>query len=308
MKNKTILITGGAGFIGSHTADAFIKLGAKVIIVDNLSSGKKTNIPKEAVFYKISVANSKIENIFKRHKPNLVYHFAFNVNVPESVNNPLVELESIEGSLRVFEASRKHGVKRIVFASSDFIYGNTSDLPAKETQPFNAVAPYAVSKYAIENYLQYYMQQFKIDIVIFRYSTVYGPRQIKGAMTDYIIKLASGKQASFWGNGEKTRDYIYIDDVVKANVLASKISLNKFYIFNISTGKETSLNSLYSLIAKKLKKKSNPIYLSDRPGEKMRSSSDNSRFNKVTGWKPKYSLEKGIDHKIEDVLSNNFES
>lgn len=303
IKDETIVITGGAGFIGSYTAEALLLKGAKVIIIDNLSTGREENIPKKAVFVEMNIADPKISEVFEKYKPSYVYHFAFNVNVPGSVKNPLIELESIEGSLRIFEASKVVGVKRLIFASSEFVYGNTENLPAKETEPFDPVAPYAISKYTVENYLKYYANTSNMQAVIFRYSTVYGPRQKKGAMTDYIRQLSTDRQAEFWGDGEKTRDYLYISDVVEANLLALTVALNRNHVFNLGRGEETSLNQLYELIADKLGKKPKPIYHPDRPGEKNRSSLDSSRFRKLSGWKPKVSLSEGLDIKITDFLA-----
>lgn len=295
LKDKKILITGGAGFIGSHTSDALIKNGAKVIIIDNLVTGRKENLNPRAKFYNLNIADPKIEEIFQKEKPEIIYHFAFNVLVPKSVENPLMDMDSIAGSVNILKNAQKYGVKKIIFASSGFIYGNTPNLPAKESEPMQPVSPYAVSKNTVENYLRYFNKAHGLPYVILRYSAVYGPRQVTGAMADYIRKLLKGDQAEIWGNGTKTRDYIYIDDVVRVNLLALNIA-NNFPgpVFNVGTGIETTLNELYKKIAKLLNKPANPIYLPDRPGEQIRYSLDYSKIKNVLGWEPLISLDGGL--------------
>jgi UDP-glucose 4-epimerase len=300
LKNKKILATGGAGFIGSHTVDALVKRGAKVIIVDNLVTGRKENLNPRAKFYKLNIADQKIENIFKKEKPEIIYHFAFNVLVPKSVENPLVDVDSIVGSINILKNAQKYGVKKIIFSSSGFIYGNTKNLPAKETEPVDPISPYVVAKNAVENYLRFFNKAYGLPYVIFRYAAVYGPRQVTGAMADYIRKLAAGKQAEIWGDGTKTRDYVFIDDVVRANLLVLDLPGNyPDPVFNIGTGIETTLNELYWKIARLLKKEPKPIYLPDRPGEQIRYSLDYSKIKEALGWEPKYNLEEGLRLKLK---------
>jgi UDP-glucose 4-epimerase len=305
IKNKKILVTGGAGFIGSHTVDALIGQGAKVVIVDNLITGRKENLNPKEKFYKINIADPGLEKIFQKEKPEIVYHFAFNVLVPESVENPLIDMDSIAGAINILKNARKYGVKKIIFSSSGFIYGNNKNLPIKETEPMQPISSYAVAKDTVENYIRFFNTVYNLPYVILRYSTVYGPRQVKGAMSDYIQKLARGSQAKIWGDGRKTRDYVYIDDVVSANLLALKVSSGfPEPVFNIGTGRETSLNDLYKKIAKLLKKKAGPVYLSDRTGELIRYSLNWSKAKRIMGWKPKYDLEKGLKLRIKDYVDN----
>jgi UDP-glucose 4-epimerase len=300
LQNKKILVTGGAGFIGSHTVDALVRRGANVVIVDNLLTGRRENLNSKAKFYETNIADLNLEKIFEEEKPEIIYHFAFNVLVPKSVENPLFDMDSIAGSINILKNARKYGVKKIVFASSGFIYGNTKNLPAKETEPMDPVSPYTVAKYTVENYIRFFNKAYGLPYVIFRYAAVYGPGQVTGAMADYIRKLSSDKQAEIWGDGSKTRDYVFVDDVVLANLLALDIPADYLGpVFNLGTGIETTLNDLYKKIAKLLKKDSNPIYFPDRPGEQMRYSLDHSKFNKVIGWKPKVALEEGLKKILE---------
>jgi UDP-glucose 4-epimerase len=295
LQNKKILITGGAGFIGSHTADTLIKRKAKVIIIDNLVTGRKENLNPKAKFYKLNIANPKIESIFQKEKPEVIYHFAFNVLVPKSVENPLLDMDSIVGAVNILKNVQKYGVQKIIFSSSGFIYGNNKNLPIKESEPIDPISPYVVAKNTVENYLKFFNKTYSLSYVILRYSTVYGPRQVKGAMADYIRKLAAGQQAEIWGDGTKTRDYVYIDDVIRANLLSLNLPLDyPDPVFNIGTSIETRLNDLYKKIARLLKKEPKPIYLPDRPGEQVRYSLDYSKFNKALGWEPIINLDEGL--------------
>jgi len=305
LKNRKFLVTGGAGFIGSHTVDALIEQGSNVIIIDNLVTGKKENINPKAKFYNLNITNSQIEKIFQEERPEFIYHFAFNVLVPKSVENPLMDMDSIAGAINILQNAKKYNVKKIVFTSSAFLYGNTKNLPATEVEPIMPISPYIVSKRAVENYLEFYKRAFNLSYVILRYSTVYGPRQFTGAMTDYIRKLSADKQAEMYGDGEKTRDYIYIEDVIKANLLALDISpdfLNP--IFNIGTSIETTLNDLYKKIAEILDKEAKPIYLPDRPGEQYRYSLDYSKAKRELNWEPRISIEEGLKKRVAYYQQN----
>lgn len=307
LKDKNFLVTGGAGFIGSHTVDALIKEGAKVAIIDNLVTGRKENLNPKAKFYNLNIADPQVEKVFQEEKPEFIYHFAFNVLVPKSVENPLLDMDSIAGAINILQNAKKYGAKKIILSSSGFLYGNTKNLPAKETEPVIPVSPYIVSKQAVESYLEFYRIAFNLPYVILRYSAVYGPRQITGAMADYIRKLASGKQAEMYGDGEKTRDYVYIEDVIRANLLALEVSPDfPTPIFNIGTGMETTLNDLYKKIAQILNKEAKPIYLPDRPGEQYRYSLDCAKARKELGWQPKYNLEEGLKKRVA-YYQQNFE-
>jgi UDP-glucose 4-epimerase len=301
LKNKKILVTGGAGFIGSHTIDVLIQKGAKVVILDNLSTGKKENIHKKAKFYKANIADPKIENIFQKEKPEIVYHFAFNVQVPESVKNPLLDKDSIIGSINIFENAKKYGAKKLIFASSGFIYGNNNNLPIKEGEPMEPVSSYSVAKKTAENYLMFFRKVHGLPGIVLRYATIYGPGQVRGAMSDYIRKLAAGRQAKIWGDGQKTRDYVYIDDVVGVNIAVLDLPDSyKDPIFNVGTGKEITLNQVYKRIAELLGKAPKPIYLSDRPGEQIRYCLDCTKIKKALGWQAEYNIENGLILRLKE--------
>ncbi len=293
---RIYLVTGGAGFIGSHLVDALIEKGHRVSVIDSLVSGRTENINPQAKFYKADFNDSEIDGIFDAEKPETVYHLAFNTNVPLSVREPFYDAQSITGSVKILENCRRIKIAKIIFSSSGFIYGNTDNFPTKENEPFKPIAPYSISKYAVEQYLHFYQNVYAVPFVIFRFATVYGPRQIGQALNAYIEKIFKDERAELYGEKPKTRDYIFVKDVVAALLLALDYNLEPSVepIFNVGTGKETSLSEAYALIAKLLSKKNEPIYKPGRPGELERYCLDYSKIKKIFGWKPKYDLETGL--------------
>lgn len=310
LKNAKILVTGGAGFIGSHTVDALIARGAEVLVIDNLSTGRKDNLNPKAKFYEMNLADTELEEILEKERPEIIYHFAFFVLVPKSVEDPTLDMDVLTGTVRILKKIKElNCAKKFVFASSGFVYGNTPNLPVKEIEPIDPVSPYVVAKQAIENYLRFYRKTFGLPYVILRYSAVYGPRQVTGAMADYIRKLAADQQAEMWGDGNKTRDYVYIEDVVRANLMALDVSDDHPEpIFNIGTAKETTLNEVYRKIAVLLGKKAKPIYQPDRPGEQMRYCLDYSKIKKELGWEPKVGLDEGLEKLLKSGSAYNAKS
>lgn len=303
LKGKKILVTGGAGFIGSKTVNAFLERGAKVVVVDDLSAQNKV-MNEKTTFYNVNIASPELEDVFKKEQPEIVYHFAFNVLVYKSLEAAIGK-ESVEAGLNLLSNCQKYGVKKIIFASSGFVYGNTKNIPTKETDPINP-ASYTISKNTVENYIKLFNEKYGLKYVIFRYTTVYGPGQVAGAMSDYIRKLSINQQSDIWGDGTKTRDYVYIDDVVKANVLALELPEDfKDPVFNVSTAKETSLNDLYSMIAHLLGKEAKPNYLPDRAGEQLRYALDYSKIKNALGWEPHYKLEEGLKKRLKEEGYNH---
>ncbi|HEX9246299.1 MAG TPA: NAD-dependent epimerase/dehydratase family protein [bacterium] len=295
LRDAKVLVTGGAGFIGSHTTDALLRAGAGVVVVDNLSTGRRQNLNPDATFYEVNIADESFGEILTRERPDVIYHFAFYVLVPKSVEDPLLDMDALIGSIRFLNYARRHGVRKIVCASSGFLYGNAPTLPVPETAPIDPVSPYVVAKQAVEGYLRFFSRAYGLPYVILRYSAVYGPRQSTGAMADYIRKLSSGQQADIWGDGMKTRDYVYVDDVVSANLLALAVPADHpDPVFNIGTGTETTLNALYRRTAALLGAEASPVYHPDRPGEQIRYCLDHTRATREMGWAPKVSLEEGL--------------
>ena len=269
-------------------------------IVDDLSTGRKENINPRAKFFRMNIAGPHLRDVFQKFKPEYVYHFAFFVLVPRSTENPLLDMPSISGSLNLLKNAKDSHVKKVIFSSSGFLYGNTKNLPAKETEAIAPISPYIVSKHAVEEYLSFFRSAHKLHSVVLRYAAVYGPRQVTGAMADYIRHLAQGKQAVMWGDGKKTRDYVYIDDVVKANILALRVPQDHPNpVFNVGTGIETSLNVLYGEIATLLGKPARSIYLPDRSGEQVFYSLDAGKIRRELKWRPSVSLDRGLKKVLE---------
>jgi len=300
LRGTKALVTGGAGFIGSHTVDALVRAGAEVVVVDNLSTGRRQNLSSSAAFYEVNIADERFSEILRRERPDVIYHFAFYVLVPNSVENPLLDMDALAGSVRLLRHARELRVRKIVFASSGFLYGNTPALPVTEAATIDPVSPYVVAKQTVESYLRFFHRTYGVPYVVLRYSAVYGPRQVTGAMADYIRRLSSGAQAEMWGDGTKTRDYVYIDDVINANLLALAIpGDHPSPVFNIGTGVETTLNALYQMIADLLGVEARPIYRPDRPGEQMRYCLDWTKARRDLGWEPRQSLAAGVRMTVE---------
>jgi UDP-glucose 4-epimerase len=300
LRGTKALVTGGAGFIGSHTVDALVRAGAEVVVVDNLSTGRRQNLSPSAAFYEVNIAHERFSEILRRERPDVIYHFAFYVLVPNSVENPLLDMDALAGSIRLLQHARALGVRKVVFSSSGFLYGNNPTLPVAETSTVDPVSPYVVAKQTVESYLRFFHRTYGVPSVVLRYSAVYGPRQVTGAMADYIRRLSSGAQAEMWGDGTKTRDYVYIDDVVNANLLALAIPADlPSQVFNIGTGVETTLNALYQMIADLLGVEARPIYHPDRPGEQMRYCLDWTKARRELGWEPRCPLDAGLRMTVE---------
>ena len=226
-----ILVTGGAGFIGSHVVDLYIKKGYEVVIVDDISTGKIEYVNLKAKFYKININDTKLNNIFKKEKPDIVNHHAAQISVVESVKNPIYDATiNILGTLNLLENCVRYGVKKFIFASTGgAIYEETEKIPVEQNHPTKPLSPYGVSKLAIENYLYYYKKIHNLDSAILRYANVYGPKQDPcgeaGVVAIFINKMLKGENPIISGDGNQTRDFVYISDTAKANLLALNFSL-----------------------------------------------------------------------------------
>jgi len=296
-----VIVTGGAGFIGSHLVDRLIKKGHKVIVVDNLSTGKKENLNKKAKLYKIDICSPKIAEIFKKEKPEVVFHYAAQIDVRKSTENPIEDANiNILGALNLLENCKKYKVKKFIFASSVGVYGEPKTLPVKENHPLNPIAPYPVTKVAVEKYLNYY-QGRGLNFVSLRYSNIYGPRQLSeigegGAIAIFIKKILNEEKPIIFGSGLQTRDFLYVDDAVEAAILSLKAPTGSIY--NVGTNKEITVKALLKLISNILNKKLKPIFQPLRQGEIIDSRIDYSKIKKDLGWKPRHSLEVGLRETI----------
>lgn len=306
-----ILVTGGAGFIGSHVVDAYIKEGHTVIIVDNLVTGNKKNIHSEARFYPCDIADfSRLLEIFEKEKPDIVNHHAAQMNVRRSLENPLFDAQvNIIGLLHVLSCSVKTSVKKFVFISSGgAIYGNASEIPTPETAPALPLSPYGLSKYTGEQYVQLYASLYTLPFTILRYANVYGPRQNPegeaGVVALFTDKILRGEQPTIFGDGEQTRDYISVADVVTANILALEKGVNG--IFNIGTGKQTSVNTLFLLLQKEAGFSKKSLYGAEISGEVRHGALAIFHAKKQLGWEPKISLSHGLSITLEAIKNENI--
>lgn len=292
---STCLVTGGAGFIGSHLVNRLINDGHRVIVIDNLSEGKKENLNHKAKFYKLDICNlKKIMPLFKGI--DYVFHLAAIPRVPLSVEKPIeTHKVNVDGTLNVLYASYKNNVKRFIFASSSSVYGNQKTLPLKETMIPNPLSPYGLQKLIGEMYCRLFSNLYGLQTVSLRFFNVYGPRMNpEGAYALAIGKFLKlkkeGKPLTIYGDGKQTRDFIFIDDVIEALVLSMKSKkIGNGEVINISYGKNCSINYVAKLIGGK------KIYLPPRKGDPKHTLGDNSLAKKLLNWQPKTSLEEGIE-------------
>lgn len=305
-----ILVTGGAGFIGSNVADTYIAAGHKVVIVDNLFMGNKKNVNPKAKFYKLDIRDKKLGSIIKKEGIEVINHHAAQISVPDSVKNPVFDADiNIRGTLNLLEAARHNKIRKFIFVSSGgTVYGSKVKLPATEDNPLTAESPYGVSKVAGEHYMRFYSSQFGIKYTILRYSNVYGPRQIQhgeaGVVAIFIKMIMEGKTPTIFGGGKCIRDYVFAGDVARASVLALEKGDND--AFNIGTGIQTDVNQLYACIQKATGFDRPAQQAPYREGDLPANYLDASKAASVLGWKSEVSLEQGIKLTYEFFIKNNF--
>jgi UDP-glucose 4-epimerase len=293
-----ILVTGGAGFIGSNVADAFIEAGHKVTVIDNLFMGNKKNVNPKAKFYKMDIRDKKLAVIVRNEKIDVINHHAAQISVPDSVKQPAFDADiNIKGTLNLLEAARLNKIRKFIFISSGgTVYGSKVKLPATENNPLTAESPYGISKVAGEHYVRFYTAQYGIKHTILRYSNVYGPRQIPhgeaGVVAIFIKLIMEGKTPTVFGGGKCVRDYVFAGDVAAANVLAIEKGDNE--AFNIGTGIQTDTNKLYAEIQKATGFDKPAVSGPFRDGDLLANYLDASKAGKVLGWKPAVSLAQGI--------------
>lgn len=296
-----ILVTGGAGFIGSNIADKLIELGHIVVIVDNLSSGKKENINSKAVFHKLDISCDKLDEVFNETEVDYVIHHAAQTDVNRSVNNVVLDLEcNIKGTVNILENCRKYGVEKVIYASSAAVYGEPDYLPVDEKHPVRPLSPYGISKFTPEHYIKAYKELYGLKYTIFRYSNVYGPRQDPsgegGVISIFIDQMMAGKTPVIYGDGEQTRDFIHVYDIVEANVKA--LESGDEQLINISTNTKSSVNDLYQILNKILNTEIKPLYKEARKGDIKHSYLDNTLAKKIINWQPEYDLESGLKQTV----------
>ena len=298
-----IIVTGGAGFIGSHTTDRLIGLGHEVAVIDNLSTGKKSNLNPKASFYDCDIRDKEVLDIFMEHKPNAVIHDAAQISVRISVEDPMQDADiNIKGSLNIIEACRKAKVPRFIFASSGgTVYGEQKQFPAEETHPLAPLSPYGVAKLAVENYLYYYNKNYGLDYISLRYGNIYGPRQDPlgeaGVVAIFSKRILEGKEPTINGDGSQTRDYVFVGDVVEANVKALDASYTG--PLNIGTSVETDVLGLYGLLKDISGAGIGKVHGPPKAGEQKRSLLSYNKAKQVLGWEPQTGLEEGLSETYE---------
>jgi len=293
-----VLVTGGAGFIGSHIADALLERGHEVVVLDDLSSGKRSNVPAKARFVEADIRSEQAADLIRRERFDAIVHQAAQIDVRKSVLDPRFDADvNLLGLLNLLEASVEAGVRRFLFASSGgACYGEQDVFPAPETHPTRPVSPYGASKAAGELYLGYYGVEKKLSWCALRYSNVYGPRQDPhgeaGVVAIFSGRCLKGEPCTIYGDGRQTRDYVYVGDVARANVLA----LESDFVgsLNIGTGIETDVVELQAGIARATGTRVPPVFAPPRPGEQRRSCIDPRKAGEVLGWKPEVALEEGL--------------
>lgn len=298
-----ILVTGGAGFIGSSVTDAFIDEGHEVVVVDNLITGRKENINPKAKFYELDVRDEQIFEVFKKERFDVVNHHAAQMDVRRSVADPIFDAQNnILGTINLMQASVRYGVKKFIFISSGgAIYGEQDYFPADEEHPTRPLSPYGITKLTGEKYLHFYAETYGLHYVILRYANIYGPRQNPhgeaGVVAIFTTKLLSQDQPIINGEGTQTRDYVYVGDVVNANLKA--LTYHKNGYFNIGTGIETDVNEIFHQLNILTGGQAKEEHGIAKPGEQLRSVLNYEKAKKLLNWSPRVTLGEGLKRTVE---------
>jgi UDP-glucose 4-epimerase len=295
---KHVLVTGGAGFIGSNLADAFIERGWRVTIIDNLSGGDRRNVNPAAAFHEMDIRDAAAADLIRALKPDVISHHAAQMDVRKSVEDPAADADvNVVGTLRVLEAAADAGVKRVVFASTGgAIYGEPVEVPQGETHTTEPLSPYGCAKLAIEHYLHYFRVVRGLSSAALRYANVYGPRQNAhgeaGVVAIFARRMINGQTVTINGSGQQTRDFVYVGDVVAANLAASESTWQGEY--NVGTGVETSINALYQTLASIAGLSIPAKYAPAKAGEQMRSVLDGQRLRALAALPEPVRLREGL--------------
>ncbi len=298
-----VLVTGGAGFIGSHLVDRLVQEGHEVVIVDNLSTGKRKNINRAATFYKYDIQSWRLEKVFRNERPNVVMHLAAQMDVRKSVEDPMFDAQvNILGTLNILQQAVRHGVRKVVFSSSGgAIYGEQEMYPAPESHVTRPLSPYGLSKLCGEQYLSYFQRVNGLQVVNLRYANVYGPRQDPegeaGVVAIFIQKLLNNEQPVINGNGRQTRDFVFVEDVVEANLAMMGQETQGTY--NVGTGIETSVNDLFRILVQHTGSSCKEVHGPAKKGEQARSVIDATKLRHELSWEPRMNLSDGLKRTVE---------
>jgi UDP-glucose 4-epimerase len=300
-----ILVTGGAGFIGSHLVDAYLEAGHEVAVLDNLVSGKLENLPLEKIcFYHTDITDrAAVFEAIKSFRPEVVSHHAAQMSVKVSTDRPVYDAENnVLGLLNVLEASVEAGVRKVIFASSGgTVYGDSKLIPSPEDAPLQPMSPYGISKMVGEHYLRFFQQMHGLDYTIFRYGNVYGPRQDPhgeaGVVAIFARRLLSGQAPVIHWDGEQRKDYVHVRDVARANLFALTAGSGQAY--NIGAGAATSVNELFAVLESRIKSGLKPTYGPKREGDVRISYLTIDRVRRELGWEPQIELAEGMIDTVE---------
>ncbi len=299
-----ILVTGGAGFIGSHVVDTFLGNGYEVVVVDDLSTGRLSNLNPSATFYQVDIRSPEMAEIFEKEEPDFVDHHAAQIDVRRSVDDPLFDADvNVLGSIKLIELARKHQVKRFIYISTGgAVYGEPEYLPCDEAHPVNPICPYGASKHTVEHYLYMYQELYNLDYVVLRYPNVYGPRQDPhgeaGVVAIFTGQMLNGNQVVINGDGNQERDFVYVEDCARANLLALFVE-NPNTIYNLGYGYGTSINDIYSNQKKATDYKLTAIHGPAKAGETQRIYLDANKARQELDWTPTVGLEDGLRNTVE---------
>ncbi len=302
-KAKTVLVTGGAGFIGSHLVDRLLADGHTVAIIDNLSTGKLKNLNHGAAFHHVDIASGALPDIFRRVQPDVVFHLAAQTSVSASTKRPVEDGETnVMGTLRLLEAARQMGIDKFIYSSTGgALYGEPAQNPCSEETRVAPLSPYGLSKYLGEQYVELYSRAYQLNHTILRYGNVYGPRQDpkgeSGVVSIFARAMLDGKQPRIFGDGEQERDFVYVDDVVEANIRAMKRGDGG--TFNIGTGCGASVNQICDLLKEITSYRWRPDHGPSRAGDVYRITLDCQRALDELEWSPQVTLEEGLTRTVE---------
>ena len=298
-----ILVTGGAGFIGSHVVDLFVAQGYEVVIVDDLSTGRASNLNPAAKFYQMDIRSPQIREIFESEKPDYVSHHAAQMDVRRSVAQPLFDADiNILGSINLLETAKDFQIKRFIYISTGgAVYGEPESLPCDESHPINPICQYGASKHTVEHYLYMYYMNYGLKYTVLRYPNVFGPRQDPhgeaGVVAIFTGKMLAGEEVTINGDGDQTRDFVYVGDCAQANLLALTID-HESGIYNLGWGRPTSINEICSVLVN-VTGYSLPVqYGPAKVGETRHIYLDASKVKRDLGWAPTVTLEEGLEKTV----------
>jgi UDP-glucose 4-epimerase len=302
-EDMKILVTGGAGFIGSHVVDAYLEQGHHVVVVDDLSAGKRENVDPRARLYAVDIREAKLEEIFAAERPDIVNHHAAKASVRESMARPMLYADvNILGSLNLLELSRKYEVRKLIYASTGgAVYGEPEYLPADEVHPIHPLDPYGVSKAGFEHYLPLYRTQYGLPFTVLRYANVYGPRQDPlgeaGVVAIFTGQMLRGEQAVINGGGQQERDFVYVEDVARANILC--LDRGDGGIYNIGTGVGTSINEIFARLKTATDYGLKEVHGPAKAGEVFKVYLDVNKAARELGWQATVGLQEGLAVTVE---------